>query len=40
MADLTLAIVLIYGWNRLNIAMRTVTGRYQPAKARELKKPA
>jgi AhpD family alkylhydroperoxidase len=40
LADLTLAIVLINGWNRLNIAMRTVPGTYQPAKARELKKPA
>jgi AhpD family alkylhydroperoxidase len=39
-ADLTLAIVLINGWNRLNIAMRTVPGTYQPAKVRELKKPA
>jgi AhpD family alkylhydroperoxidase len=39
-ADLTLAIVLINGWNRLNIAMRTVAGTYQPAKVRELKKPA
>jgi AhpD family alkylhydroperoxidase len=40
LADLTLAIVLINGWNRLNIALRTVPGTYQPAKARELKKSA
>ena len=40
LADLTLAIVLINGWNRLSISMRTVPGTYQPAKARELKKPA
>jgi alkylhydroperoxidase family enzyme len=40
LADLTLEIVLINGWNRLNIAMRAVPGTYQPAKARELKKPA
>lgn len=40
LADLTLAVVLINGWNRLNIAMRTVPGNYQPAKTRELKKPA
>jgi hypothetical protein len=33
-------IVLINGWNRLNIALRTVPGTYQPAKARELKKSA
>jgi hypothetical protein len=40
LADLTLAIVPINGWNRLNIALRTVPGTYQPAKARELKKSA
>ena len=40
LADLTLAIVLINGWNRFLIAMRTVPGTYQPARARELKKPA
>ncbi len=33
LADLTLAIVAINGWNRLNIALRTVPGTYQPAKA-------
>jgi len=31
LADLTLAIVAINGWNRLNIALRTVPGTYQPA---------
>jgi AhpD family alkylhydroperoxidase len=40
LADLTLAIVTINGWNRLNIAARTVPGTYQPARARELKKGA
>jgi AhpD family alkylhydroperoxidase len=40
LADLTLAIVQINGWNRLNIALRTVPGSYRPGKARELKKPA
>jgi len=32
LADLTLAAVAINGWNRLNIAARTVPGTYQPAK--------
>jgi AhpD family alkylhydroperoxidase len=40
LADLTLAITAINGWNRLNIAARTVPGTYQPAKARELRKGA
>ncbi len=40
LADLTLAVVAINGWNRLNIAARTVPGTYQPAKARELKRGA
>jgi AhpD family alkylhydroperoxidase len=31
LADLTLAIVTINGWNRLNIAARTPAGSYQPA---------
>jgi AhpD family alkylhydroperoxidase len=39
-ADLTLAIVAINGWNRLSIAARTVPGSYQPAKAREQSKGA
>ena len=30
-ADLTLAIVAINGWNRLNIALRTPAGDYKPA---------
>src|SRR5690242_6086616 len=30
-ADLTLVIANINSWNRLNIAMRTVPGSYQPA---------
>jgi AhpD family alkylhydroperoxidase len=30
LVDLTLAIVAINGWNRLNIAFRTPAGRYQP----------
>jgi len=40
LADLTLAIAAINGWNRLNIAARTVPGSYQPAKARQMKKGA
>ena len=36
-ADLTLAIGSINVWNRLNVALRTVPGTYQPAKARERK---
>jgi alkylhydroperoxidase family enzyme len=40
LADLTLAVVTINGWNRLNIAARTVPGTYQPARARELKQGA
>jgi AhpD family alkylhydroperoxidase len=40
LADLTLAIAHINGWNRFLIAMRGVPGRYQPAKALELRKPA
>jgi AhpD family alkylhydroperoxidase len=38
LADLTLAVVAINGWNRLNIAARTVPGTYQPGKVHELKK--
>jgi AhpD family alkylhydroperoxidase len=33
LANLTLAIVAINGWNRLSISARTVPGGYQPAKA-------
>ena len=40
LADLTLAVVATNGWNRLNIAARTVPGTYQPARARELKRGA
>jgi AhpD family alkylhydroperoxidase len=40
LADLTLAVAAINTWNRLNIAMRTEAGTYQPAKPRELKKTA
>ena len=32
LANLTLAIIAINGWNRLNIAFRTPAGNYQPAK--------
>ena len=34
LANLTLAVVAINGWNRLNIAFRTMPGSYQPATAR------
>lgn len=40
LADLTLAIVAINGWNRLNVAARTVPGAYQPPKQQELQKRA
>ena len=30
LVNLTLAVVAINGWNRLNIAFRTVPGSYQP----------
>jgi AhpD family alkylhydroperoxidase len=33
LANLTLAVVAINGWNRLNIAFRTEPGSYQPAAA-------
>ena len=39
LADLTLAVIAINGWNRLAIAARTTPGAYQPVK-RELKKAA
>ncbi len=32
LADLTLAIVAINGWNRLHVAFRTVPGTYRPGK--------
>lgn len=31
LVDLTLAVVTINGWNRLNISFRTVAGGYRPA---------
>jgi AhpD family alkylhydroperoxidase len=34
LADLTFAVAAINGWNRLNIAARTVAGTYRPAKLR------
>ena len=40
LADLTMAVTVINGWNRLNIAARTVAGTYQPGKMREHKKGA
>jgi AhpD family alkylhydroperoxidase len=40
LADLSLAITSINSWNRLNIAVRTVPGTYQPAKPRERTKSA
>jgi len=35
LAALTMGVVAINGWNRLNIAFRTVPGRYQPSAPRE-----
>ena len=40
LADLTLAVAAINAWNRLAIAARSVPGKYQPAKAHELKRRA
>ena len=34
LVNLTLAVVTINGWNRLNIAFRTTPGSYQPVTAR------
>ena len=36
LADLTLAVVAINGWNRLNIAFRTVPGTYEPGQVARL----
>lgn len=36
LVDLTLAIVAINGWNRLNIAFRTVPGDYQPGQIQKM----
>jgi len=33
LANLTLAITVINSWNRINIALRTPAGNYQPAKS-------
>jgi alkylhydroperoxidase family enzyme len=33
LSDLSLAVVTIKGWNRLNISERAVPGDYQPAKS-------
>jgi len=40
LADITLAVVAINGWNRLNIAFRTPAGTYQPGQLEKLKKSA
>ena len=40
LADLTLAIVEINGWNRLNIAFHAPAGTYQPGKWKEVPQPA
>ncbi len=40
LADITLAVVAINGWNRLNIAFRTPAGTYQSPKTRHLNKTA
>lgn len=39
-ADLTLAVVAINGWNRLSIAFRNPAGTYQPGQFEKLKKTA
>jgi AhpD family alkylhydroperoxidase len=38
LSDLTLAVVAINGWNRLNIAARTVPGEYKPGQFRTAKR--
>ena len=40
LSDLTLAVVTINAWNRLNISSRTVPGEYQPAKPHRVEKRA
>ncbi|HJT69913.1 MAG TPA: carboxymuconolactone decarboxylase family protein [Terriglobales bacterium] len=37
LSDLSLAVVSINGWNRLNISARTVPGEYQPGQFRQEK---
>jgi AhpD family alkylhydroperoxidase len=39
LVNLTLAVVAINGWNRLNIAFRTVPGSYQPGQFKQAKAP-
>jgi len=39
LADLTLAVVAINGWNRLNIAFHAPAGTYQPGQWAETKQP-
>lgn len=34
LVDLTLAVIAINGWNRLNVAFRTVVGSYKPERSR------
>jgi AhpD family alkylhydroperoxidase len=36
LVNLTMAIVAINGWNRLNIAFRTIPGSYQPGQVKQL----
>ena len=33
LVDLTMVVIAINGWNRLNVAFRTEAGRYQPERA-------
>lgn len=40
LTDLTLAIAAINAWNRLAISLRAEPGKYQPAKAQEVRKSA
>lgn len=40
LANLTLAVVAINGWNRLNVAFRTEAGHYQPPKKQTAGTPA
>ena len=35
--DLTMAVIAINGWNRFNVAFRTVPGDYQPTRASKAK---
>lgn len=36
LVNLTMAVVAINGWNRLNIAFRTVPGTYQPGQVKQM----